>query len=699
MKFIVKHEINGRLRIHVVQKRMTYTEADTLFWFLSNQKNVTDVKVYERTADAVICYVGTREEVLNLLKEFSYENTKLPEHVAAGSGRELNAVYQEKLVMKTVLHYGSKLFLPMPVRAVITSVKSVKYIWHGIRCLMHGKIEVPVLDATAISVSVFRRDYATAGSVMFLLGIGEIIEEWTHKKSVGDLARSMSLNVNKVWLKRNEQEILVKSSDIEPGDHVVIRMGNVIPFDGEVVTGEGMVNQASLTGESLPVRRSVGQSVFAGTVLEEGEIEVLVKAVSGSTRFEKIVTMIEDSEKLKSSVEGKAEHLADRLVPYTLLGTGAVWLLTRNITKTLSVLMVDFSCALKLAMPITVLSAIREAGENNITVKGGKFLEAVADADTIVFDKTGTLTKATPTVKEIVPFSDYSENDLLRIAACLEEHFPHSMAKAVVDAAKERHLSHEEMHSKVEYVVAHGISSSIDDKKVLIGSSHFIFEDEGCTIPSEYQDRYDSLKPEYSHLYLAIEKQLVAVICIEDPLREEATEMVRDLKKAGIRKVVMMTGDSERTAAAIAKRVGVDEYYAEVLPEDKANFVEKEKSEGRKVIMIGDGINDSPALSAADAGIAISDGAEIAREIADITIAADDLREVVTLKLLANAMMKRIHMNYRNIVGINSGLILLGVTGIVQPTVSALLHNASTLMISLGSMKNLLDENKRTELE
>ena len=699
MKFIVKHEINGRLRIHVVQKRMTYTEAHTLSWFLSNQKNVTDVKVYERTADAVICYVGTREEVLNLLKEFSYENTKLPEHVAAGSGRELNAVYQEKLVMKTVLHYGSKLFLPMPVRAVITSVKSVKYIWHGIRCLMHGKIEVPVLDATAISVSVFRRDYATAGSVMFLLGIGEIIEEWTHKKSVGDLARSMSLNVNKVWLKRNEQEILVKSSDIEPGDHVVIRMGNVIPFDGEVVVGEGMINQASLTGESLPVRRSKGQSVFAGTVLEEGEIEVLVKAVSGSTRFEKIVTMIEDSEKLKSSVEGKAEHLADRLVPYTLLGTGAVWLLTRNITKTLSVLMVDFSCALKLAMPITVLSAIREAGENNITVKGGKFLEAVADADTIVFDKTGTLTKATPTVKEIVAFSEYSENDLLRIAACLEEHFPHSMAKAVVDAAKERHLSHEEMHSKVEYVVAHGISSSIDDKKVLIGSSHFIFEDEGCTIPSEYQDRYDSLKPEYSHLYLAIEKQLVAVICIEDPLREEAVEMVRDLKKAGIRKVVMMTGDSERTAAAIAKRVGVDEYYAEVLPEDKANFVEKEKSEGRKVIMIGDGINDSPALSAADAGIAISDGAEIAREIADITIAADDLREVVTLKLLANAMMKRIHMNYRNIVGINSGLILLGVTGIVQPTVSALLHNASTLMISLGSMKNLLDENKRTELE
>ena len=699
MKFIIKHEINGRLRIHVAQKRMTYTEADTLSWYLSNQKNITDAKVYDRTADAAICYTGDREEILNLLKEFSYEKTELPEHVAAGSGRKLNSVYQEKLVMKTVLHYGSKLFFPMPVRAVITSVKSVKYIWHGINCLLHGKIEVPVLDATAISVSVFRGDYATAGSVMFLLGIGEIIEEWTHKKSVGDLARSMSLNVNKVWLKKDDQEILVNSSDIEPGDHVVVRMGNVIPFDGVVADGEGMINQASLTGESLPVRRKEGQSVFAGTVLEEGEIEVLVKAVSGSTRFEKIVTMIEDSEKLKSSVEGKAEHLADKLVPYTLLGTGAVWLLTRNITKTLSVLMVDFSCALKLAMPITVLSAIREAGESSITVKGGKFLEAVADADTIVFDKTGTLTKATPTVKEIVPFSEYSEDDLLRIAACLEEHFPHSMAKAVVDAAKERQLSHEEMHSKVEYVVAHGISSSINDKKVLIGSSHFIFEDEGCTIAPEYQERYEALRPEYSHLYLAIERQLVAVICIEDPLREEAKEMIRDLKAAGISKVVMMTGDSERTAAAIAKRVGVDEYYAEVLPEDKANFVEKEKAAGRKVIMIGDGINDSPALSAADAGIAISDGAEIAREIADITIAADDLREVVTLKLLSNAMMKRIHKNYRNIVGINAGLILLGVTGIVQPTVSALLHNTSTLVISLGSMKNLLDEDKRKERE
>jgi len=610
----------------------------------------------------------------------------------------LNEEYKERLITKTVLHYGSKLFLPMPVRAVITSVKSVKYIWKGIRCLAHGRLEVPVLDATAISVSVFRKDFATAGSVMFLLGIGEIIEEWTHKKSVGDLARSMSLNVKKVWLKREDQEILVKSSEVQPGDEIIVHMGNVIPFDGEVSDGEGMVNQASLTGEAMPVRRVSGQSVYAGTVLEEGELQIRVKAVTGSTRYEKIVSMIEDSEKLKSSVEGKAEHLADRLVPYTLLGTGAAWLLTRNVTRTLSVLMVDFSCALKLAMPITVLSAIREAGENHITVKGGKFLEAVADADTIVFDKTGTLTKATPTVKDVVVFGEYPKEEALRIAACLEEHFPHSMAKAVVDAAKERNLSHEEMHSKVEYIVAHGISSYINDKKVVIGSSHFVFEDEECTIDPQYQDRYDTLPPEYSHLYLAIEHKLAAVICIEDPLREEAAEMVKSLKAAGITKVVMMTGDSERTAAAIAKRVGVDEYYAEVLPEDKANFVEKEKSEGRKVIMIGDGINDSPALSAADAGIAISDGAEIAREIADITIAADDLREVVTLKLLSNLMLKRIHRNYRSIVGINSGLIVLGVTGMIQPTMSALLHNTSTLLISLRSMRNLLPEKEKVEL-
>ena len=698
MRFCIKHEMKGRLRIHIIQNRMTYAEADTLSWYLEEQENVTEVKVYERTADAVICYKGEREEILTVLKQFSYEKAEVPETVLSSSGRQLNEEYKERLITKTVLHYGSKLFLPMPVRAVITSVKSVKYIWKGIRCLAHGRLEVPVLDATAISVSVFRKDFATAGSVMFLLGIGEIIEEWTHKKSVGDLARSMSLNVKKVWLKREDQEILVKSSEVQPGDEIIVHMGNVIPFDGEVSDGEGMVNQASLTGEAMPVRRVSGQSVYAGTVLEEGELQIRVKAVTGSTRYEKIVSMIEDSEKLKSSVEGKAEHLADRLVPYTLLGTGAAWLLTRNVTRTLSVLMVDFSCALKLAMPITVLSAIREAGENHITVKGGKFLEAVADADTIVFDKTGTLTKATPTVKDVVVFGEYPKEEALRIAACLEEHFPHSMAKAVVDAAKERNLSHEEMHSKVEYIVAHGISSYINDKKVVIGSSHFVFEDEECTIDPQYQDRYDTLPPEYSHLYLAIEHKLAAVMCIEDPLREEAAEMVKSLKAAGITKVVMMTGDSERTAAAIAKRVGVDEYYAEVLPEDKANFVEKEKSEGRKVIMIGDGINDSPALSAADAGIAISDGAEIAREIADITIAADDLREVVTLKLLSNLMLKRIHRNYRSIVGINSGLIVLGVTGMIQPTMSALLHNTSTLLISLRSMRNLLPEKEKVEL-
>ena len=698
MRFCIKHEMKGSLRIHIIKNRMTYAEADTLSWYLEEQENVTEVKVYERTADAVICYKGEREEILTVLKQFSYEKAEVPETVLSSSGRQLNEEYKERLITKTVLHYGSKLFLPMPVRAVITSVKSVKYIWKGIRCLAHGRLEVPVLDATAISVSVFRKDFATAGSVMFLLGIGEIIEEWTHKKSVGDLARSMSLNVKKVWRKREDQEVGVKSAEVQPGDEIIVHMGNVIPFDGEVSDGEGMVNQASLTGEAMPVRRVSGQSVYAGTVLEEGELQIRVKAVTGSTRYEKIVGMIENSEKLKSSVEGKAEHLADRLVPYTLLGTGVAWLLTRNVTRTLSVLMVDFSCALKLAMPITVLSAIREAGENHITVKGGKFLEAVADADTIVFDKTGTLTKATPTVKDVVVFGEYPKEEALRVAACLEEHFPHSMAKAVVDAAKECNLSHEEMHSKVEYIVAHGISSYINDKKVVIGSSHFVFEDEECTIDPQYQDRYDTLPSEYSHLYLAIEHKLAAVICIEDPLREEAAEMVKSLKAAGITKVVMMTGDSERTAAAIAKRVGVDEYYAEVLPEDKANFVEKEKAEGRKVIMIGDGINDSPALSAADAGIAISDGAEIAREIADITIAADDLREVVTLKLLSNLMLKRIHRNYRSIVGINSGLIALGVTGMIQPTMSALLHNTSTLLISLRSMRNLLPEKEKVEL-
>lgn len=692
MKFIIKHEIKGRLRIHVVQGRMTCAQADTLCWFLGRQEYVTDAKVYERTADAVICYMGSREEVIAVLKGFSYENTDVPENVLSSSGRELNSSFREQLITRVILHYGGKLIVPYPIRKVWMTFKALRYIWKGLKCLAKRKIEVPVLDATAIGVSVIRGDFDTAGSVMFLLGVGELLEEWTHKKSVGDLARSMSLNVKKVWLKKDDQEILVNASDIRPGDTVVVHMGNVIPFDGEVYGGEGMVNQASLTGESLPVRREKGKTVYAGTVLEEGELEILVKAVSGSTRFEKIVTMIEDSEKLKSALESKAEHLADKLVPYTLLGTGIVGLVTRNVTKALSVLMVDFSCALKLAMPIAVLSAIREAGQHGITVKGGKYLEAVAEADTIVFDKTGTLTKAKPTVKEIVVFGDCPEDEALRIAACLEEHFPHSMAKAVVDAAKKRKLYHEEMHSKVEYIVAHGISSYIGEKKVVIGSSHFVFEDEGCRIRPKMQERFDTLPSEYSHLYLAIDGELTAVICIEDPLREEAADMVRMLKEEGLKKVVMMTGDSERTAASIARRVGVDEYYSEVLPEDKARFVEKEKEAGRKVIMIGDGINDSPALSAADAGIAISDGAEIAREIADITIAADDLRVIVTLKRLANAMMKRIQCNYRGIVGINSGLIALGVGGVIQPTTSALLHNTSTLAISLKSMQDLLPE-------
>lgn len=690
MKFLIKHEVQGRLRIHVIRNRMTCAEADVLCWVLEKQKNVVKVKVYERTADAVIYYTGDREELIHGLKQFHFEKADVPDNVISSSGRDLNSAYREKLITKTLLHYGGKLLLPNPVRKTWLTLKALQYIGKGIRCLARMKIEVPVLDATAIGVSVLRGDFKTAGSVMFLLGIGELLEEWTHKKSVGDLARSMSLNIKKVWLKRDEQEILVPVSDILPGDRVIIHMGNVIPFDGEVSCGEGMVNQASLTGESLPVRRCEGQSVYAGTVLEEGELEIVVRAVSGSTRFEKIVTMIEDSEKLKSNLESKAEHLADRLVPYTLVGTAIVGLLTRNVTKALSVLMVDFSCALKLAMPIAVLSAIREAGQNGITVKGGKYLEAVAEADIVVFDKTGTLTKAKPIVKEVIVFGDYPEPEALRIAACLEEHFPHSMAKAVVDAAKRRSLYHEEMHSKVEYIVAHGISSYIEGKKTVIGSSHFVFEDEKCRIRPEYQERFDTLPGEYSHLFLAIDGELVAVICIEDPLREEAGEMVRLLKEEGISKIVMMTGDSERTAVSIAKRVGVDEYYSEVLPEDKADFIEREKAAGRKVVMIGDGINDSPALSAADAGIAISDGAELAREIADITIAAEDLREIVILKRLSNAMINRIQGNYRGVVGINAALIALGVAGIIRPTTSALLHNTSTLAISLKSMGNLL---------
>lgn len=693
MKFTIKHESRGRMRVHMEQYRMTYEQADTLLYVIHNHRNVTFVKVYDRTADAVIEYVGDREQIIELLRHFHYESANVPQTVIKTSGRELNNSYQEKLIGSVVWHYSKKLLLPLPIRIALTIGRSVKYIGIGLKCLLQRKIEVPVLDATAITVSLITKDFSTASSIMFLLGIGELLEEWTHKKSVDDLARSMSLNVSKVWLRTPEnQEILVESSKIEKGDKVVVHMGNVIPFDGEVLDGDAMVNQVSLTGESVPVQRTVGNTVFAGTVVEEGEITIRVKEVEGNNRFDQIVTMIEESEKLKSELEGKAEHYADKLVPWTLGATGLTYLLTRNVTKAMSILMVDFCCALKLAMPISVLSAIREASLYNVTVKGGKFLEAVAEADTIVFDKTGTLTKAHPTVVDVVNFNDeYSSDDMLRVAACLEEHFPHSMAKAVVDAASKKGLSHEEMHTKVEYIVAHGIATSINGKRTVIGSYHFVFEDEKCVVPAGKEPLFESLPLYYSHLYLAIEGKLSAVICIEDPLRDEAAAVVTSLKKAGISKVVMMTGDSERTASVIAKKVGVDEYYAEVLPEDKAAFVEREKAKGRKVIMIGDGINDSPALSAANVGIAISDGAEIAREIADITVGSDDLYQIVTLKYISNALMKRIKSNYRKIVGFNSGLIALGVAGVLPPTTTALLHNGSTILISVNSMKNLLE--------
>ena len=670
---------------------MTHEQADILLFYLQNIDGVFRSDVYDRTADATIHYKGNRETIIEGLRRFRYEEVEVPNGLLETSGRAMNAEYQEKLVDKILFHYGRKFLLPYPISAAYTTIMSAKYIWKGIKTLMERKLEVPVLDATAIGVSILRSDFDTAGSVMFLLGIGELLEEWTHKKSVDDLARTMSLNVGKVWLKTEDQAVLVPSSKIKAGDQVVVHMENVIPFDGEVVDGEAMINQASLTGESVAVRRTIGNYVYAGTVVEEGEVTIDVKAVGGSSRYEKIAAMIEDSEKLKSGLESRAEHLADKLVPYSLGGTALTWLLTRNTTKALSILMVDFSCALKLAMPISVLSAIREAGMYKITVKGGKYLEAVAEADTIVFDKTGTLTKAKPTVAKVVSFNEMNEDELLRIAACLEEHFPHSMAKAVVSAAKAKHLDHEEMHSKVEYIVAHGISTQIEGKKAVIGSYHFVFEDEKVTIPDGMEEEFESLPEEYSHLYMAIEGKLAAVICIEDPLRDEAVEVIRELREAGLSKIVMMTGDSERTAKAIAKRVGVDEYYAEVLPEDKAGFCEKEKAAGRKVIMIGDGINDSPALSAANVGIAISDGAELAREIADITVGADNLRELVTLKKISNGLIRRISRNYRMIVGFNAGLIVLGVAGIIMPTTSALLHNTSTLVIGLKSMQNLLD--------
>ncbi len=691
MRFRIEHELKGRMRLHVCTKKMSYEEADTLQYYLGSFPFVTKVKVHENIGNVTVNYVGSRKRLCEVLAAYRPEKVDVPDEFLHNSGRKLNEEYKEKLINKVLFMAGTKLFLPAPVRTVITVIKAGKYWKEGIKTLANRKIEVPVLDATAIGVSVLRGDMNSANSIMFLLGIGEILEEWTHKKSVEDLARSMSLNITKVWQLVNGKEVLVPSNAIVPGDEVVVHMGNVIPFDGVLTSGDAMVNQASLTGEPLPVHKTTGGYVYAGTVVEDGDLTLKVEKSAGGTRFEKVVAMIEDSEKLKSSLEGKAEHLADRLVPYTLAGTGAVYLLTRNVTKTLAVLMVDFSCALKLAMPISVLSAIREASHYQVTVKGGKYLEAMSEADTIVFDKTGTLTKAQPTVVDVIPFCEAQSDELLRIAACLEEHFPHSMAKAVVDAAAQKGLVHEEIHSKVEYIVAHGISSFVEGKKVVIGSAHFIFEDEKCVVPEGYQSRFDSLPEEYSHLYLAVDGKLCAVICIEDPLREEAAEVIQELKKVGIKNVVMMTGDSDRTARAVAARVGVDRYFAEVLPEDKAHFVEKAKANGSKVIMIGDGINDSPALSAADVGIAISDGAEIAREIADVTVGADNLYQIVTLKQISNALMKRIHTNYRRIVAINAGLIVLGVAGVIQPTTSALLHNSSTLVISLESMKNLLE--------
>ena len=694
MKFIIRHEIKGRIRIHLCQNHMTMRQADLLAWFLSNQPMVEEAKVYERTADAVIHFRGERKELIRAILDFTYEDETLNEIVPMDSGRELNQEYQDKLVNRCLERLCTKLFLPAPVRAVYTTIKAIRYVWKGIRCLMKCKIEVEVLDATAIAVSIIRNDFDTAGSVMFLLGIGELLEEWTHKKSVGDLARSMSLNIEKVWQKIDDTEVLVPVSDIREGDRVVVHTGNVIPLDGIVEAGEAMVNQASMTGESVPVKKEIGSYAYAGTAIEEGSITIRIKKAAGSTRFERIVTMIEESEKLKSSVEGKASGLADALVPWSLGGTALTWLITRNTTKALSILMVDFSCALKLAMPLSVLAAMREASSYQMTVKGGKFLEAIADADTIVFDKTGTLTKAQPTVADVVTFEGRDQNEMLRIAACLEEHFPHSMANAVVQESISRGLVHEEMHSKVDYIVAHGIASYIGDERVIIGSNHFVFEDEKCVIPESEMDKFDSLPPEYSHLYLAIGGRLAAVICIEDPLRPESTQVIKELRKLGISKIVMMTGDSDRTAKAIAAKVGVDEYYSEVLPEDKANFVEKEKTEGRKVIMIGDGINDSPALSAANVGIAISEGAQIAREIADITISEDALYQLVTLKEISNRLMKRVHWNYRFVIGFNLGLILLGVSGVLAPATSALMHNTSTLLISLKSMTNLLDHDK-----
>ena len=696
MKCTILHESPGRLRVHLQCPAMTLHQADVLEYYLRAVDGVSDVKVYDRTRDAVILYTSGRGGVIAALASFSFPKAEglalVPEHTP----RALNREFEDKLAVTVMRRCVSKLFLPVPVTTALAVIRSIRYIKEGLKALWHGRLSVAVLDATAVTVSLLRGDFSTAGSVMFMLRLGEILEDWTHKKSVADLAGAMSLNVDKVWLRVNDTEVLVPVSDVQEGDCVVIRTGSMIPLDGKVVSGEAMVNQSSMTGESMPVPKRPGSPVYAGTVAEEGECVICVEKRSGGGRYDRIVRMIEESEKLKSTAEDKAARLADRLVPYTLGGTALTYLLTRSITKTLAVLMVDFSCALKLAIPIAVLSAMRESSGHHISVKGGRFLESVARADTIVFDKTGTLTYAAPTVAQVVPFGGHSEPEMLRLAACLEEHYPHSMANAVVEEARKRGLSHEEYHSQVQYVVAHGISSMVEGKKVLIGSAHFVFEDEGCRIPAGEEAAFAALPDAYSHLYLCIAGELAAVICIHDPLRREAQAAVAALHRCGFANVVMMTGDNRKTAEAVARQVGVDAVYAEVLPEDKAAFIRQEKAKGHTVIMVGDGVNDSPALSEADAGIAISTGAAIAREIADITIASEDLFELVTLRQLSEALMRRIHRNYRFIVGFNFSLIVLGVAGILPPTTSALLHNMSTLGISLKSMTDLLPD-KQTQ--
>ena len=694
MKCTILHEGKGRMRVHVEKVRMTLHRADVLEAYLNRNDAIVHAAVYERTGDVVITYTGKRSAAVAILAGYKFDVPENDALVTSADSRKLNREYQDKMFNLVAGRALRKLFLPAPIAAAYTVFRSIGFIWKGVRCALSRKLEVEVLDALSIGVSILRGDYGTAGSVMFLLNLGSLLEEWTRKKSLDDLARSMALNVDKVWVRSQGTEVLVPLTKVRSGDEVVVRSGNMIPLDGTVLEGEAMVNQAALTGESMPVRKVEGSTIYAGTVVEEGECVFVAKAEGGSNRYDKIVAMIEESEKLKSSTENRALALADRLVPWCLGATGVTYLLTRNVTRAISCLMVDFSCALKLSMPLAVLSAMRECGSYHITVKGGKYLEALSKADTIVFDKTGTLTRATPQVVEVVPFSGCDEREVLQLAACLEEHFPHSMANAVVRAARERGISHEEMHSEVEYIVAHGIASRVSGERVVIGSHHFVFEDEKCTVPAAEQEKFDTLKPEYSHLYMAASGQLVGVICIADPLRPEAAQVLNSLRALGIQNTVMMTGDSERTAAAIAKQVGVDHFFAEVLPEDKANFVQQAKAEGHTVVMIGDGINDSPALSAADIGIAINSGAAIAREIADVTIKADSLEELVALKAIANAMQKRVHANYRFVLSFNSALILLGALGILQPASSAMLHNLSTIGISLKSMTNLIPEEK-----